>query len=83
VVSTDILLTGFGLVWCVESKSRIKQVPKCFKVDKYRFCILNRKLLVTFLLPSFIIILGTGRCIIEVDKLPMILILVHTFRELY
>ena len=28
-------------------------------------------------------ILGTGRCIIEVDKLPMILILVHTFRELY
>ena len=66
MVSTDILLTGSGLVCCVASKPRIKQVLKCFKVDKYRFCILNRKLLVTFLLPSFIIIFGIDRCILEV-----------------
>ena len=31
MVSTDILLTGFGLVWCLESKFRIKQVPNVLK----------------------------------------------------
>ena len=30
MVSTDILLTGFGLVCCVESKPRIKQVHNVF-----------------------------------------------------
>ena len=29
-VSTDILLTGFGLVCCVASKPRIKQVQNVF-----------------------------------------------------
>ena len=33
VVSTDILLTGFGLVCCVASKSRIKQVQYVFFMD--------------------------------------------------
>ena len=39
VVSTDILLTGFGLVCCVASKPRIKQVHNDFsnRMNNYRF----------------------------------------------
>ena len=33
MVSIDILLTGFGLVCCVASKSRIKQVQYVFFMD--------------------------------------------------
>ena len=33
MVSNDILLTGFGLVCCVASKSRIKQVQYVFFMD--------------------------------------------------
>ena len=33
MVSTDILLTGVGLVCCVASKSRIKQVQYVFFMD--------------------------------------------------
>ena len=37
MVSTDILLTGFGLVCCVASKSRIKQVHYVFFMDNEQF----------------------------------------------
>ena len=45
MVSTDILLTGFGLVCCVASKPRIKQVHNDFsnRMNNYRF---SKKVLV-------------------------------------
>ena len=37
MVSTDILLTGVGLVCCVAIKSRIKQVHYVFFMDNKQF----------------------------------------------
>jgi hypothetical protein len=58
VVSTDILLTGSGLVCCVASKPRIRQVHDVFfEYDRFSK---------TFQLPIFVIILGIDRSILEV-----------------
>ena len=53
MVSTDILLTGSGLVCCVASKPRIKQVLKCFKVDKIPILYLKSEIIGNVLVTKF------------------------------